>query len=64
MSGGYQIFVYEGCYTSMKTGRITDIAGPILFGGRVFPTKKAARATWYDTCPGRNDRMTVKPLSK
>ena len=63
MKKGYQVFVYEGCYTSMKTGRVIDLAGRVLFGGLVFPTKKAAKDAWYDTCPERNDRMTIKKVA-
>ena len=61
---GFQVFVYEGSYTSTKTGRITDLAGRVLFGGQVFPTRKAAESAWYDTCPGRNDRMTIKAVNQ
>ena len=60
---GYRVFVYEGCYTSTKTGRIVDLAGRVLFGGQVFATKAAAKSAWYDTCPERNDRMTIKAVS-
>ena len=61
---GYQVFVYEGCYTSTKTGRIVAIAGRVLFGGQVFATKGAAQSAWYDTCPDRNDRMTIKEANR
>ena len=61
---GYQVFVYEGCYTSTKTGRIVDLAGRVLFGGQVFATKAAAELAWYDTSPERNDRMTIKAVSR
>ena len=59
---GYQVFIYEGSYTSTKTGRTVEIAGRVLFGGRVFKTRKAAESAWYDTCPGRNDSMTIKAV--
>ena len=64
MKMGYQVFVYEGCCTSTKTGRIVDLAGRVLFGGQVFATKAAAKSAWYDTCPERNDRMTIKAVSR
>jgi hypothetical protein len=64
MKMGYQVFVYEGCYTSTKTGRIVDLAGRVLFGGQMFATKAAAKSAWYDTCPERNDRMTIKAVSR
>jgi hypothetical protein len=57
---GYQVFVYEGSYTSTKTGKVVEIAGRVLFGGHVFPTRKAAESAWYDTCPGRNDQKTIQ----
>ena len=34
--------------------------GQVLFGGHVFPTRKAAESAWYDTCPGRNDQKTIQ----
>jgi hypothetical protein len=59
---GFQVFVYEGSYTSTKTGRTVEIAGRVLFGGQVFPTKKSAESAWYDSCPGRNDHKTIKAV--
>jgi hypothetical protein len=59
---GYQVFEYEGSYTSTKTGRIVEIAGRVLFGGKIFRTKEAAKSAWYDTCPGRNDHKTIKAV--
>lgn len=61
---GYQVFEYEGSYTSTKTGRIVEIGGRVLFGGKIFQTKKAAKSAWYDTCIGRNDSMTIKPVEE
>lgn len=57
---GYQVFTYEGSYTSTVTGQVREIPGRLLFGGQVFPTRKAAESAWYDTAPGRNDQMTIK----
>ncbi len=53
----YQVWSY-------RWSRCTE-AGPIpipehlLFGGQEFSTKKAAESAWYDTMPGRNDKMVV-----
>ncbi len=57
---GFQVFTYEGSYTSTVTGRVREIPGRVLFGGHVFATRKAAESAWYDTAPGRNDSMTIQ----
>lgn len=62
MTKGFQVFTYEGSYTSTVTGRTVELAGRALFGGEIFKTRKAAKSAWYDSAPGRNDSMTIKPV--
>lgn len=52
----YQVWAYEWADANGK-----PIPKRVLFGGMKFRTLKEAKACWYDTMPGRNDKcMYVK----
>ncbi len=49
---GYRIHEHTGtCGRKSIPGRALQ--------SHVWPSRKAAKTEWYDSCPGRNDRMTL-----
>jgi hypothetical protein len=51
---GWQVYTYRWSYCTANGPE--PIPDHLLFGGRIFKTRKLAEEAWYDTCPGRNDK--------
>lgn len=51
---GWQVW---SCASQLRS---TPIPERLLFGGKVFPTRKAAEEAWYDTAPGCNDHACYR----
>jgi len=54
---GWQVWTYSWSAVT-STGGSKPIPEHLMFGGKVFPTRKEAESAWYDTIPGANDHAT------
>lgn len=52
---GWQVWSYRWSAVT-STGNARPIPEELLFGGKVFASRKDAESAWYDTCPGCNDK--------
>ena len=59
---GWQVWYYRWVECTPSGPR--PIPERPCFGAHVFPSRKAAEGYWYDSAPGRNDRMVLVRVMK